>query len=59
MNFTWTFWDFGRVQADVAEARAAQRAVRERLADFDTVLDVEVRQRRLDLESATRGARAG
>ncbi len=52
VNFTWTFWDFGRVQADVAEARAAQRAVRERLADFDTVLDVDVRQRRLDLESA-------
>jgi outer membrane protein TolC len=52
VNFTWTFWDFGRVQADVAEARAAQHAVRERLAEFDTVLDVEVRQRRLDLESA-------
>jgi outer membrane protein TolC len=40
------------VQADVAEARANERAVRERLAEFDTVLDVEVRQRRLDLESA-------
>jgi outer membrane protein len=53
VNFTWTFWDFGRVQADVAEARAAERAVRERLADFDTVLDVEVRQRKLDLESAS------
>ena len=52
VNFTWTFFDFGRVQADVAEARAAERAVRERLADFDTVLDVEVRQRKLDLESA-------
>ncbi|HEX7485329.1 MAG TPA: TolC family protein [Vicinamibacterales bacterium] len=52
VNFTWTFWDFGRVQADVAEARANERAVRERLAEFDTVLDVEVRQRRLDLESA-------
>jgi outer membrane protein len=52
VNFTWTFWDFGRVQAEVAEARAGERAVRERLADFDTVLDLEVRQRRLDLESA-------
>jgi outer membrane protein len=52
VNFSWTFWDFGRVQADVAEARALERAVRERLADFDTVLDVEVRQRKLDLESA-------
>lgn len=52
VNFTWTFWDFGRVQADVAEARANERAVRERLAEFDTVLDFEVRQRRLDIESA-------
>jgi outer membrane protein len=53
VNFSWTFWDFGRAQAEVAEARAGQRAVRERLAEFDTVLDTEVRQRRLDLESAT------
>ena len=53
VNFSWTFWDFGRVQADIAEARAGERAVRERLADFDTVLDAEVRQRRLDLQSAT------
>ena len=30
----------------------AERAVGERLAEFDTVLEVEVRQRRLDLESA-------
>ena len=52
VNITWTFADFGRVKADVAEAAAAQRAVRERLAEFDTVLEVEVRQRRLDLESA-------
>ena len=52
VNFAWTFWDFGRVQADVAEARANERAVRERLAEFDTVLDFEVRQRRLDIESA-------
>lgn len=52
VNFSWTFWDGGRVNADVAEARANQRAVRERLAEFDAQLDVEVRQRRLDLESA-------
>jgi outer membrane protein len=52
VNFSWTFWDFGRVQADVAEARANERAMRERLAEFDSVLAVEVRQRRLDVESA-------
>jgi outer membrane protein len=53
VNLAWTFWDFGRTAADIAEARASERAVRERLADFDTVLDAEVRQRRLDIESAT------
>jgi outer membrane protein TolC len=52
VNITWTFADFGRVKADVAEAAAYQRAARERLAEFDTILEVEVRQRRLDLESA-------
>ncbi|HEY3382861.1 MAG TPA: TolC family protein [Vicinamibacterales bacterium] len=53
VNFTWTLWDFGRVRAEVAEATAAQAVMRERLAEFDSVLDVDVRQRRLDLESAT------
>jgi outer membrane protein len=52
VNFSWTFWDFGRTRADIAGARAAERAARERLADFDTTLDLEVRQRRLDLDSA-------
>jgi outer membrane protein TolC len=52
VNIVWTFADFGRVKAEIAEATANQRAVRERLAEFDTVLEVEVRQRRLDLESA-------
>jgi outer membrane protein TolC len=52
VNFSWTFWDGGRVQADVAEARANERAVRERLADFDLALDTEVRQRLLDLDSS-------
>ncbi len=52
VNLSWTFWDFGRTAADIAGARAAERAARERLAEFDTTLDVEVRQRRLDLDSA-------
>jgi outer membrane protein TolC len=52
VNLSWTFWDFGRAAADIAGARAAERAARERLAEFDTTLDVEVRQRRLDLDSA-------
>ena len=47
------------MKADVAEAAASQRArSRERLAEFDTVLDFEVRQRRLDLEAARASIRA-
>jgi outer membrane protein TolC len=52
VNITWTFADFGRAKADIAEATAYQRAARERMAEFDTIMEVEVRQRRLDLESA-------
>ena len=52
VNVAWSLWDGGRVKADVAEVSANQRALEQRLAEFDTVLDFEVRQRRLDLESA-------
>ncbi len=52
VNFAWTFWDGGRVKAEVAQASANERAAHERLADFDTTLEAEVRERRLDLESA-------
>ena len=52
MNLHWTFWDGGRVAADVAQQAAAQQAARERLAEFDSQLEVEVLQRRLDLDAA-------
>ena len=52
VNLSWTFWDFGRARADIVETTATQLAARERLAEFDTRLEVEVRQRRLDIESA-------
>jgi outer membrane protein TolC len=52
VSFAWTFWDGGRVAAEVAQASANQRAAHEGLADFDTSLEAEVRERRLDLESA-------
>jgi len=51
-NAGWTFWDFGRVRAEAAQANASRQAFSERLEEFDTVLEVEVRQRRLDLEAA-------
>ncbi len=52
INFSWLLWDGGRTRADIAEATASRRAIGERLADFDSVLDVEVRQRWLDLQSS-------
>ncbi len=52
VSFSWTLWDGGRVRADVAEATAGERATSERLAEFDRTLEVDVRQRCLDLESS-------
>ena len=58
VNFSWPLWDGGRVKADIAEAAANQRAVEQRLAEFDTVLDFEVRQRHLDVGAARESIRA-
>jgi outer membrane protein TolC len=52
VNFSWTFWDGGRVAAGVAQAVANRSGFEERLKEFDSVLEVEVRQRLLDLDSA-------
>jgi outer membrane protein TolC len=49
---SWNLWDGGRVSAETAEAVAAQKAVRERQSDLDLQIATEVKQRRLDLESA-------
>jgi outer membrane protein TolC len=52
VNVAWSFWDGGKVKADMAEVDAGRRAVEQRLAEFDRTLDFEVTQRRLDLEAA-------
>jgi outer membrane protein len=49
---SWSLWDGGRTDAEVAQARALSQAASERLAEFDSQLGVEVRQRALELESA-------
>jgi outer membrane protein len=49
---SWAVWDGGRVAAEAAEADAAARALRARQADLDALITTEVRQRRLDLDSA-------
>jgi outer membrane protein len=51
INMRWSLWDGGRTAADVAQAAGGIEAARQRLAEFDSVLAVEVRQRALDLES--------
>ena len=48
----------GRTRAEVAEATAGARALTERLADLDSAIDVEVRQRRLEVESARAAVQA-
>lgn len=58
VNVSWPFLDFGRTKAQVAEASAAAVATRERLAEFDSVVSADVRQRLLDLDSSLAMVRA-
>lgn len=52
VNVSWNFFDFGRTKAQVAEAAALARATRARLAEFDSVVAADIRQRLLDLDSS-------
>jgi outer membrane protein len=52
VNLNWMLFDSGRAKAQMAEAAAAATAVRERMAEFDSVVSAEVRQRRLELDSS-------
>ena len=50
VNAVWPLFDGGRrSRAEAAEASAATRGMRERLAEFDSVLTVEIRQRMNEL----------
>jgi outer membrane protein TolC len=51
VHLSWSLWDGGRTAADTAQAAAAAVAARERLAEFDSVLAVELRHRTLEIES--------
>lgn len=51
-NVNWPLWDGGRSKAEAAQAAAAASAARERLADLDTLIALDVRQRQLEIESA-------
>jgi outer membrane protein TolC len=52
VNLTWTIWNGGRTGASIAEASHQRDAARERLAELDSQIALEIRQRRLDAESA-------
>jgi outer membrane protein TolC len=51
LNVSWSLWDGGRTSAEVAHASSLSIAARRRLAEFDSVLGVEVRQRALEIDS--------
>jgi outer membrane protein TolC len=52
VGVSWSLWDGGRTTAEVAQAAALSQAAGQRLAEFDSRLGVEVRQRALEVESA-------
>src|SRR5262249_31001997 len=52
VNVSWPLFDCGKARSETAEADAATRAARERLADLDGTIAVEVRQRLRETESS-------
>jgi outer membrane protein TolC len=65
INVSWPLFDGGRSRSEVAGASANARVLRERLAEFDSVVATEIRQRlseaassRVAIEAATDAVRA-
>jgi len=52
VNLRWSLFDGGRVRAETAEAAANRRVIDARLRDFDSAMEVEIRQRMAELKSA-------
>jgi outer membrane protein TolC len=51
ISATWALWDGGRARAEAAQARTLVDAARQRLAEFDSVVALDIRQRLLDIDS--------
>lgn len=51
VNVSWPLWDSGRARAETAQAAALVAAGRQRLAEFDSTLALEIRQRQLEIDS--------
>lgn len=58
VSVNWNFYDFGRARSQAAEAAAAVTATRARIAEFDSIVSADIRQRLLDLESSQAMVRA-
>jgi outer membrane protein TolC len=52
VNVRWSLFDGGRVRAETAEAAANRRVTEARLRDFDSIIEVEIRQATADVKSA-------
>lgn len=52
VNVSWSLFDGGRTKSELAEATANVRALRARLAEFDSVVGLDIRQRLSELESS-------
>jgi outer membrane protein TolC len=48
---TWSLWDGGRARAEAAQAAGNVLAIRQRLAEMDSVMALEIRQRTLEIDS--------
>lgn len=51
VSATWSLWDGGRARAEATQAGSVADAARQRLAEFDSILALEVRQRTLEIDS--------
>ena len=47
----WSLWDGGRTRAEALQAANVAAAARQRLAEFDSMLGLEVQQRLLEIDS--------
>jgi outer membrane protein TolC len=52
VNVSWAMFDWGRTRAQASQVAAVAEAARERLAELDTIVAADVRQRLLDLDSS-------
>jgi OMF family outer membrane factor len=52
VNVSWPIFDGGKAKSEAAEAEAAVRVVQARLAEFDSIVALEIRQRASELESS-------